>query len=510
MTSLVFFGAGASKPFGIPTMQEMVIEFEEKLKNNHAELFDFYSIIKDVLIKEYGYSEIDIESMLSVINGISENRKPAELGHFVFYYMSNNCSHNGFSLDEIKLANKLQEQLHNYIKDACKIKITNEQANMVYRRSYFPLFKLMKVNKVNYEGNPLVDKVNYTGKILVNKVNYEGDILVDNWKAYTTNYDNIFEDFWNVFRPPFDHFEKIGDSNIDYFNIKELPTKHTFSKLHGSLDWTKEVETGRIMRKKQAGFNRFPTEGEVMLFPIQQKDLYLHPWFTLFQDLKLGLSKKEIWYVIGYAFNDEFIKNVFQESLVRDPSKKLVIINPEAEKIKDKFPESIHKQIDILPINFGSKFFELQFEDYTENIKTIVLRFDTMNNPLVEKIHQLIVKSNRNIQSAKILNDDISIKNSNVNNARSINGKNKKQLFFEMENPNNVEIKLELKIDYMYGNEIELNISDDTEKLNFGIDYGSLMIASSHDIKNGYEELDGIIWMKDPIKLDKTKLYRKD
>ena len=89
MTNLVFLGAGTSKPFGIPTMQEMVIEFEKELKNNHAELFDFYSKIKDVLIKEYGDSKIDIESMLSVINGISANTKPAELGHFVFYYMSN-------------------------------------------------------------------------------------------------------------------------------------------------------------------------------------------------------------------------------------------------------------------------------------------------------------------------------------------------------------------------------------------------------------------------------------
>lgn len=489
MGSLVFFGAGASKPFGIPTMQEMVIEFEEKLKNNHAELFGFYSKIKGVLVEEYRDSKIDIESMLSVINGISANTKPAELGHFVFYYMSNNCSHNEFSLDEIKLAKKLRIELQDYIKDTCKVKISKDKNDEIYEKSYLPLFRHM----------------------IGEKKSYDEDVLGYDWKAYTTNYDNIFEDFWSAYQSPKDHFEKIGNSDIDYFNIQELPMEDTFSKLHGSLDWTKEVKTGRIIRKKQAGFNRFQTKGEVMLFPIQQKDLYLHPWFTLFQDLKLGLSKKEIWYVIGYAFNDEFIKNVFQESLVRDPSKTLVIINPEAEKIKDKFPESIHKQIDILPINFGSKFFELQFEDYTKNIKTIVLRFDTMSDVLVEQIHQLTVKSNCNIQSAKILNDGIYIMNSNVNNKYgSIKDENKKQVFFKIANPTDVEIKLELKIDYMYGNEIELNISDDTEKLNFGIDYGSLMIASSHDIKNGYEKLGNTLWMKDPIKLDKTKLYRKD
>ena len=485
MTNLVFLGAGTSKPFGIPTMQEMVIEFEKELKNNHAELFDFYSKIKDVLIKEYGDSKIDIESMLSVINGISANTKPAELGHFVFYYMSNK-NFDAFSPDEITLAKTLQIKLQDYIKDTCKVKISKDKNDEIYQKSYLPLFRHM----------------------IGEKIDYEGEELEHNWKAYTTNYDNVFEDFWSAFQPPNDHFKKIDNSDRHYFNIGQLGMEHTFSKLHGSLDWTKEVKTGRIIRKKQAGFNRFQTEGEVMLFPIQQKDLYLHPWFTLFQDLKLGLSKKIIWYVIGYAFNDEFIRNVFQESLVSDSSKKLVIINPEAEQIKDKFPESINKQIDILPIKFGDKFFELQFEDYTKNRKTIVLRFATANELLIKKTHQLTVKSNRNIQSAKILNDNISIKNSNVNNKNgSINDENKKQVFFEIDNPNHAEIKLELKIDYTYDDEIELNISDNTKEPNFGIDYASLVIASSNDVKNGYEELGNMIWMKDPIKLDKTKLY---
>ena len=59
MTYLLFFGAGASKPFGIPTMQEMVSDFENALKDDNT-LYDFYFKIKDVLIKEYGDSKIDI------------------------------------------------------------------------------------------------------------------------------------------------------------------------------------------------------------------------------------------------------------------------------------------------------------------------------------------------------------------------------------------------------------------------------------------------------------------
>ena len=174
MTNLVFFGAGASKPFKIPTMQEMVIEFEKTLKSDHPDLFQFYSKIKGTLIKEYGDLKIDIESMLSVISGIATNTKPTELGYFVFYYLSDNCSHKEFSSDEIKLGKKLETQLQNYIKETCEIKIKQEDINNIYRRSYLPLFK----------------------HIVSDKRDYNGEKLSHNWKAYTTNYDNIFEGFW--------------------------------------------------------------------------------------------------------------------------------------------------------------------------------------------------------------------------------------------------------------------------------------------------------------------------
>ena len=491
MTNLVFFGAGASRPFGIPTMQEMVIEFEKTLEDDHPDLFQFYSKIKEILIKEYGESKIDIESMLSVINGIATNTKPTELGHFVFYYLADNCSHKEFPSDEINLGKKLQTQLQDFIKEACKIKINQEDINDVYRRSYLPLFKHMS--------DP-------------NKQGYNGEILSHDWKAYTTNYDNIFEDFWDQYDPPKDHFKKIDTSNNYYFIIEPLETEHTFCKLHGSLDWTKEVDTHKIIRKTHPGFERIKTEGKIMLFPIQQKDLYLHPWFTLFQDLKSGLSSKETWYVIGYAFNDEFVRNAFQESLVENYDRRLVIINPEAERIKNKFQDSIKNQIDVLPIKFGEEFFELQFEDYVEKTKTIVLRFLNENNPI--EIDKITIKSNHNIRSAEILNDDVDVINSDGDiDTEYRSNKNGKFMFFEIRNPKSVEIKLELKIDYMYDDEIELYISNNTEKLNMGIDYGGIMIANSKDKEQDHAmkvdriEIENTIWMRWLIKLNKKKLY---
>ena len=46
--SLVFLGAGASQPFGIPTMQQLVSEFEEEIKKSNKPSVRLYSKIKTI------------------------------------------------------------------------------------------------------------------------------------------------------------------------------------------------------------------------------------------------------------------------------------------------------------------------------------------------------------------------------------------------------------------------------------------------------------------------------
>ena len=477
MTSLVFFGAGASKPFGIPTMQEMVVGFEETLKNDEK-IFNFYSEIKNFLISKYDNSNIDIESILSVINGIATITKPEQLGYFVHYHIHQNYKLHEFPSKYIELAQKLKKQLQNYVKNVCKHNMEEDQTNTIYKKSYVSLFKHIPGEKRDYAG-----------------VN-----LTHDWKAYTTNYDSIFEDFWDSLDKSEDHFKKIDNSDIQVFDTVPISTIHTFSKLHGSINWVKETNTDRIIKKTHSVYTPNKIHGNVLLFPIQQKDLYLHPWFTLFQDLRMGISSKNRWFIIGYAFNDEFIKNVFEESLISDVNRKLIIINPCAEQIYNKFPDSIQKQIDILPIKFGDDFFELQFEDYINKRKTIIIRLDNTD--------ELRIESNKHVQTAKILNDDIQVEQSNVDKYGKTNNNSARSIFFKIKNPNNSEVRLELKINYIYGDIIELRISDNTTKLNFGLDYASLPIASSHDLRDGYETKNSVTWPKDIIKLDKTKLYR--
>ena len=481
MTSLVFFGAGASKPFGIPTMQEMVLDFENMIKYSKA-LYDFYSKIKGVLAQGYSDS-VDIESVLSVVNGISENTKPAELGHFTFYYASQNCSNMKFTDSQINLAIRLKEELQQYVKDKCKI--DGQQHNDIYAISYLPLFTHMP------------------GK----KKKYMHATLCRDWKAYTTNYDSVFEGFWRAFEPAIDHFKPIGDSDRHVFHTDLLQSDRTISKLHGSLDWTKEVSSGKIVRERSSTFSPVETKGEVMLFPIQQKELYLHPWFTLFQDLKIGLSTTQEWYVIGYAFNDEFIRNAFQESLVDNSSKTLILINPNANEIKNKFLQHVWTQIHALPIKFGSEFFDLQFRDYAENVKTVVMRLNTTSLPRGPIIK---IECSNVLKSAKILNDNPGFKlDPNVDDQGRIHVND--QNYIHIETPNqqqeDVEVKLALAFDYNYGDEVELHVYDNTKTPDFSIWYGDKMIFTSRDADQENLSEDGHAPEKITARLYTQSLY---
>src|SRR5437870_5746411 len=60
---MLFLGAGASKPFGIPTMKEFTEEIPKALRDDEAKE------INDILLrlKGHGYPDADIESVMDVL-----------------------------------------------------------------------------------------------------------------------------------------------------------------------------------------------------------------------------------------------------------------------------------------------------------------------------------------------------------------------------------------------------------------------------------------------------------
>ncbi|RNJ75692.1 MAG: hypothetical protein EB828_04530 [Nitrosopumilus sp. D6] len=495
MSSLVFFGAGTSKPFGIPTMQEIMSGFEQDLEKKNSKLFTFYTGIKDILKQETSI-KIDIESMLSVITGIAENKPLNEINPFLLYSTKKISDDSKFmksSPDDIDTAKELKQKLHNYIKNACKLKDSDMSAT--YKKTYFPFFK-------HIPGNSTVHDEDIE----------ENNKLKADWKAYTTNYDNVFEFFWDDHLILSDHFQKIGQSKLYGFESNPLPSGGTFCKLHGSLDWTKKLNQGKIMRKTQSNYSKYGPGNDVMLFPIQQKDLYLDPWSSLFADLKYGLLEKQYWYAVGYAFNDIIIKDIFEKSIMDNKDKKLVIIDPNAYEIKNKFDKSIQDKVDALPIKFDDDHFETKISDYTSNTKTIILRVRADQKDPQEKLFRFAIVSQKSFKS-KNITPDCDPHKMNPEFQCVINEKKYSGCYFEFDSNNLSGIRLELKVDCPYDEDIILHLSDNTRNIDFGIWYCNNMIFSSNYIKKKdyvTNVSNNSLWLKDPIIIDKTMLYSKE
>ena len=426
-------------------MQELVYKFEAELSSDPV-LLELYSDIKSVLVENYK-TPIDIEAILSVVEGV-KTRKPTDMGHYVFYYMRKSKIKFSFSMDKIDCADKLYKKLTSYIGVVCNSALSDTEKMEIYQKSYMPLFEHM-------HGESTTD--------------VKGIGLKRDWKAYTTNYDTLFEYFWNGYDPPDDHFEKQGMATTYFFRSKPLPDYHTFSKLHGSLDWKVDSQTGTIIKKSFPSIDQHQAEGPVILFPIQQKDLYLDPWFALFENLKQGLRSANNLYVVGYAFNDEFIRNAFQESLTSRNSVSLILIDPNAEQIKNKFNQSVLDKIETLPITFGSEYFPQVFQDYATNRKTITVTFSHPFASNTPDPVQVTLRCNLETQYAQI-GDIKPVKMSRPSNSH--------ELQLELDNSQQFSIKVELSISH-HDETIKLDFLSNSDKLSFSVIYAGNRITDS-------------------------------
>jgi len=426
LSTLLFLGAGASQPFDIPTMTGMVTKFEKHLEENNISERFLYSRIKEELGKGFDASKIDIESVFSVIHGIIAGITPQKMGPFPYYYISRFSSEQEFSPDEIKDAKKLQKELESFIKKECQFVGTDEDKMKIYEQAYDPLFKyLWGVQRVK---NP------------------KGLEYSIGWKAYTTNYDLIFESYWKELAKIND-FLSSEKSEFEYFDQEKCKANYSesFAKLHGSLDW-EMLDDNSILRTSSDTFTRFKKRGTVMLYPIQQKDLYLHPWIHLFQELKQGLQTCDLWYVIGYAFNDEFILEIFKEAFSN--KKRMVIISPHAKDMQEKFEKKLHDFITPLPIKFGDKYFSKQFEDFSKEVKTLDIKIKTKNEFIGFK-SSIPIRNAQVVEKDGILTKEATVKD--ASNWREV----------QIMNPNNEEIQFRLQIEHRspYEKDLELQIS---------------------------------------------------
>lgn len=157
----------------------------------------------------------------------------------------------------------------------------------------------------------------------------------------TTNYDMTFEEAWDENESM---FKKIGFEKIDY-SFRENNGKMIFQenysssdqdieyiKLHGSLDWSYD---NRMRCIKGSTAQPLELNKHPLLYPGFKGKPSKEPFIVVHKKLKRYLQDATTVYVIGFAFRDFYINDIFENALEQNPDLLVKFYNPLSI---DKFP----------------------------------------------------------------------------------------------------------------------------------------------------------------------------
>jgi hypothetical protein len=320
---LIFLGAGASRPFGIPTMKEMVVRFEEKLYQDNLvseEERELYQAIRKNVTDQSGVA--DLETVFSVIEGLTKGPPKSELSHYARYCYYGVLMKEMNDLEpklvhELKsnsaFAGSLKNRFERFILEECRLR-GDQRGHLI--QVYGELFKQLS-ERAGFRG------IGGTG------IQY-GDVSI-----CTTNYDLCVELFCRMAG-----ISLANGFEEDKIQHGRLPKWETLDgsgprliKLHGSISW-RVRDDGQLIEHEAVGDETLSGEklvGRAVLYPIDQKAVYRDPYFQLYYRFKRDLQAINRWVVIGYSFNDDVIAQTFSEAATS--SKRLVVVHPHLESI---------------------------------------------------------------------------------------------------------------------------------------------------------------------------------
>jgi len=333
--SIVFLGAGASVPFGIPTMTEMVEEFEANLKTNCSPYLLLFNDIKSRLMNYRGF---DIEVLITVLEGIIDfDRMARILNHPCVHYFSA-WAMNFEKMVQLKRedalrnreqAEQLLREVKTFIADCCAIKKESlEESLEVYDEFFHQI--IWREHGRNFR------------QTLRGKGPHRVESLV-----FTTNYDQVLEAYCR--RRALEY--ECGQAQNELLNIgrdsrlySDVPAFHIFH-LHGSINWYIDQDQHMRWMTGPAQLGETTLTGdhvvkELLVYPVAGKYTFREPFYKMFHYLKQQLLECNQCYVVGYSFRDEDILGIFQDALSLSERLHLTLIDPKASSIaQSKFPD---------------------------------------------------------------------------------------------------------------------------------------------------------------------------
>lgn len=342
--SLCFLGAGASVPFGIPSMTRMAAGFEEMLRSNYSPTIPLLDEIKSQL---RDYPEFDIEALITVLEDIMNCNVTRALTHPSVHYFS--AWYNGYDRmvkDRMEgaarnrdTADELMSAVKEFVVDNCSVK--NQE---------FDIYEAFFQKALNTEGYGSTDGLWR-----------ESDHRIP-YRIFTTNYDPVIEAFCQSRNLEYESGEgrnqilDITSRNEELYRPE--PRLFQIYKLHGSINWFKD-QNGRWRFQTGAAHtgSRTPlgTEviSELLIYPAKEKYTFREPFYSMFHHLKDCLTTADRCYVVGYSFRDDDILWLFHDAMELNPKLYLSLIDPNARVIVSEKFVDFADRIQLIPQEFS-------------------------------------------------------------------------------------------------------------------------------------------------------------
>lgn len=298
---IFLLGAGASFEAGIPIAPKMIEEVEEliQIDTDWQKFKELYFLVKSAIIYADG------------IQG-----KFAEKGNFNIERLFNVL---------IELEKKEEHPLYPFI-GQWNIKFSEIVSNNFQIIAEFQKLILDKLKEwVSLEKD---ENANYYKALKSFKIEYNYPLRI-----FSLNYDLCVE---TSLEGEGIEIERGFDKNLrtwDYKRYDEIPEDTEpdifLYKLHGSIDWERNTDTGEVKFKN---INKINTPD--LIFGNIYKLQYVDPYLFQFYELRKYSLQSKLIVVIGYSYSDAHINGILSQALRQDKERRILSISPQKD-IKD-------------------------------------------------------------------------------------------------------------------------------------------------------------------------------
>lgn len=321
--TLVFLGAGASAPFGIPTMRGMA----QLLRTDPSLLSPEYRKISEPIwshLNQFYGDASDIEKFLTIVHGLSEGRDLHEtlrdFGPYALYVvrglldsMPSSYTSEVIELDRrIRTAKSDFERLELVVIEQiarwCLV-ADFEKAKKVYREFFESLLS----------ESPFQDSLGHATPS--RRISSQSGIELPMVSIATTNYDECVERALGELGVATETgFVQDRETQIGRFDLGckfDVLDRVPLMKLHGSVSWSRtyadEIVCVPETRRNSTMIDGSKLGRREMRYPVVTKDLGGLPYGAIYARFAEALAAARVWIVIGYSFGDPSIVQLFHD-----------------------------------------------------------------------------------------------------------------------------------------------------------------------------------------------------